>query len=62
LKYYFKVNILFSLPITQKGGHTSLPLKEKTLALTSNGFGRIINLSYLFLSPVIKMNEILRRT
>jgi hypothetical protein len=40
----------------------SLPLKEKKIAPTSNGFGRMINLSYLFLLPLIKMSEILRRT
>jgi hypothetical protein len=62
LKYSFEVNLFFFLTIAQKGGSTSLPLKEKTFVPTLNGLGRIMNLSYLFLSPLIKMNESLTKT
>jgi hypothetical protein len=62
LKYYFEVDLFFSLLTTHKGGCTSLPLKGKKIAPTSNGFGRIINLNYSFLLPLIRMGESLRRT
>jgi hypothetical protein len=44
-KYFFKVDLLFSLPIVQKKGCTPSPLGKEAPMQTSNGFGRIINLS-----------------
>jgi hypothetical protein len=43
------------LPTTQNGVH--IPLGEEVLAPTSNGHGKIVNLSYLLLLPSIKMGE-----
>jgi len=45
LKYSFKVDLLLSLPVVQKKGCTPSPLGKEAPMQTSNGFGRIINLS-----------------
>jgi hypothetical protein len=53
----FEVILLFSLPTTQKGGHTPSPLKEETHVPTSNGFKRIMNLNCSFLLLPIRMGK-----
>jgi len=45
LKYFLKVDLLLSLLVVQKKGCTPSPLGKKAPMQTSNGFGRIINLS-----------------
>jgi len=46
-----------SQPTTQKGGHTLLPLGEKTFVLISNTLRKGRAPSYLHLSPPTKIGK-----
>jgi hypothetical protein len=54
LKYIFQTNLILSLPTTQIGVCTPLPLREKAFAPTSNGLTRIVYLNCFFLSLPIR--------
>ncbi len=57
LKYSLKVDMLLSLPVVQKKGCTPSPLGKEAPMQTSNGFGRIINLSWWLLKLFVQVSK-----